>query len=240
MRKEYTFSELRTDFVKIVPDSATPKNQWKYIHKQQSNFHHLILTNPWDISTLICLDTVIQIVGRKPWRDLHLCQNGYKRQNAKKCKKKGHLSFNWSPKYDNKPIKNKNENRYNKLNNRESSNLCEFAWMTSHYNPKCWTCASISRSHQRKPKSHVQNVCVNKNKSNFPCVTKKHPQHVSNMIYSFKYHRIEIEKLCNTKSKAPSYKFNKLIRYFRKKDPCFSTYKKSIIGFFMKNFNRMN
>ena len=60
------------------------------------------------------------------------------------------------------------------------------------------------------------------------------------MIYSFGYHRKEIEKLCNTKSKAPNYKFHKLMKYFHKKDPGFSTYKKSIIGFFMKNFNKMN
>ena len=60
------------------------------------------------------------------------------------------------------------------------------------------------------------------------------------MIHSFKYHRREIEKLCQTKSKDPSYKFNKLIRHFYRKDPGFSTYKKSIIDFFMKNFNRMN
>ena len=159
---------------------------------------------------------------------------------CKKCKKKGHLSFNCPPKYDNKPIKHKNDNRYNKLNNRESANLCEFAGMASHYKTNYWTCTGISHSHQRKPRSHVKNLCVNKNKSKYPCVTKLYPQHVSNMIYSFKCHRREIEKLCNTKSKAPSYKFNKLIRYFRKKDPCFSTYKKSIIGFFMKNFNRMN
>ena len=38
---------------------------------------------------------------------------------CKKCKKKGHLSFNCPPKYDNKPIKHKNEQRYNKYNNKE-------------------------------------------------------------------------------------------------------------------------
>ena len=30
------------------------------------------------------------------------------------------------------------------------------------------------------------------------------------------------------------------MKYFNKKDPGFSTYKNSIIGFFMKNFNKMN
>ena len=67
---------------------------------------------------------------------------------CKKCKKKGHLSFNFPPKYDNRPIKHKNDNRYNKLNNRESANLCEFAGMASHYNTNYWTCADTSHSHQ--------------------------------------------------------------------------------------------
>ena len=58
---------------------------------------------------------------------------------CKKCKKKGDLSFNYPPKY-NKPIKSRNEQRYNKYNNKESTNVCEFAGMTSHYIPFCWTC----------------------------------------------------------------------------------------------------
>ena len=126
------------------------------------------------------------------------------------------------------------------MNNRESANLYEFAGTTSHYNPKCWNCTSISHSQQRKPRPHVENSCANKNKLKYPCVAKLYPQHIPNMIYSFKCHRREIEKLCHTKSKDPSYKFNKLIRHLNKKDPGFSTYKRSIIDFFMKNFNRMN
>ena len=44
--------------------------------------------------------------------------------DCKKCKKKGHLSFNCPPKYDNKPIKYKNVHRYNKYNNKETANVC--------------------------------------------------------------------------------------------------------------------
>ena len=120
---------------------------------------------------------------------------------CKKCKKNRHLSFNCPPKYDNKSIKHKNDNRYNKLNNRESANLCEFAGMASHYNTNYWTCAGTSHSHKRKPRSYVKNFCVHKNKLKYPCVTELYPQHVSNMIYSFGYHRKEIAKICNTKSK---------------------------------------
>ena len=54
---------------------------------------------------------------------------------CKKCKKKGHLSFNCPRAYDNKPIKHKNEQRYNRLNNKESANICEFAGMANHSNP---------------------------------------------------------------------------------------------------------
>ena len=59
---------------------------------------------------------------------------------CKKCKKKGHLSLNCPPKYDNKPIRLQNENRYNKVNKKESTNFCEFVGITSHYVPQCCTC----------------------------------------------------------------------------------------------------
>ena len=62
---------------------------------------------------------------------------------CKKCKKKGHLSFNCPSKYDNKPIKHKNEQRYKRLNNKESANIWEFAGMTNYYDPPCWTCSKI-------------------------------------------------------------------------------------------------
>ena len=54
-----------------------------------------------------------------------------------KCKKKGHLSFNCSPKYDNKPIKSKSDRRQKFRNNnkKESANVCEFAGTTLHYDP---------------------------------------------------------------------------------------------------------
>ena len=72
---------------------------------------------------------------------------------CKKCKKKGHLSFNCPPKYDNKPIKHKNEQRYNKYNNKETANVCEFAGMTSHHIPHCLTCIDHQNRNFHKKKS---------------------------------------------------------------------------------------
>ena len=59
---------------------------------------------------------------------------------CKKYKKKGHLSFNCPPKYDNKSIKHRNEQKCNKYNNKETANICEFTGMTSHHIPYCLTC----------------------------------------------------------------------------------------------------
>ena len=55
---------------------------------------------------------------------------------CKKCKKKGHISFNFPPKYDNQPIKHKNEQKCSRLvNNTESTNVCEFAGIENYYVP---------------------------------------------------------------------------------------------------------
>ena len=77
---------------------------------------------------------------------------------CKKCKKKGHLSFNCPPKYDNNPIKHKNKNKYNKLNNKESANLCEFAGMTSHCVPQCWTCPIDSFCRNESPQKIIPRI----------------------------------------------------------------------------------
>ena len=66
----------------------------------------------------------------------------------KRYKKKGHLSFNCPPRYDNKPFKSQNEQRYYKYNNKETANACEFAGMTSHHIPYCWTCSDQVTSDQ--------------------------------------------------------------------------------------------
>ena len=52
---------------------------------------------------------------------------------CRKCKKKGHLSFNCPPKYDNKPFKSKNSNKKNSVHFKESA-VCvsEFAGSTIH------------------------------------------------------------------------------------------------------------
>ena len=84
---------------------------------------------------------------------------------CKKCKKKGHSSFKCPPKYDNKPIKHKNEVRYNKFKNKENENLRECAGMTCHYIPECWTCPN--KSHCR-PRSQMRNNLQNKIFSHFP------------------------------------------------------------------------
>ena len=47
-------------------------------------------------------------------------------------------------------------------------------------------------------------------------------------------------KLCHNKSESPNYKFKKLMRYFHTKNPNFKTYRRSIISFFMKNFDKIN
>ena len=69
---------------------------------------------------------------------------------CKKCKKKGHLSFNCPPKYDNKPLKHRNEQRYNKYNNKETANVCEFAGRTSHHIPHCLTCTDHQNRNLKK------------------------------------------------------------------------------------------
>ena len=67
---------------------------------------------------------------------------------------------------------------------------------------------------------------------------------VSNQIYnkfiSYKYHTRQIRKLCNTRSTVPSHKFKRLMRHFHQKDPNCSSYKKSIISFFMTSFDKIN
>ena len=83
-------------------------------------------------------------------------------------------------------------------------------------------------------------MCVNKTKPKYTYSTRKSSKHILGKICSFNYHRREIKKLCHTKSKAPNYKFINLMRHFYKKDPDFSTYKKTIICFFMRHFNKMN
>ena len=55
-------------------------------------------------------------------------QEWVSKAECKMCKKKEHLSFNCPSKYDNKPIKHRNEQRYNKYNNKETANVCEFCW----------------------------------------------------------------------------------------------------------------
>ena len=69
---------------------------------------------------------------------------------CKKCKKKGHLSFNCPPRYDNKPLKHRNEQRYNKYNNKETANVCEFAGMTSHHTPYCLKCKDYQNRKLKK------------------------------------------------------------------------------------------
>ena len=77
---------------------------------------------------------------------------------CKQCKKKGHSSFNCPPKYGNKPIKHRNEQRYNKYNNKETANVCEFAGMTSHHIPYCLTCTDYQNRnlHKKTPEEHTK------------------------------------------------------------------------------------
>ena len=83
---------------------------------------------------------------------------------CKKCKKKGHLSFNCPPKYDNKPIKHKNEQKYNKYNNKETANVYQFAGMTSHHLPYCWTRTDQqNKGPHPKHQKNLQNHNINLN-----------------------------------------------------------------------------
>ena len=186
---------------------------------------------------------------------------------CKRCKKKGRLSLNCPPRYDNKPFKSKNEQRYNKYNNKETANVCEFAGMASHHFPHCWTCSNqqtkdqksrhheyqpnhnislnniqdiyLSRLNQQKSRQHIRENCQYK-KNHIGDSTNKFSSQLYNKFYSYKYHKREISKICNTHSTIPSHKFKKLMRHFHKKDPNFSTYKKSIISFFMASFDKIN
>ena len=143
---------------------------------------------------------------------------------CKKCKKKGHLSFNCPPKYDNKPLKHRNEQRYNKYNNKETANVCEFAGMTSHHIPYCSECTdhqnrNFHKSHKQNTQNHnislnhiqelyqskINHQKKNQMRNNYHNKTrykKNSTKLVSNQIYnkfcSYKYHTREIRKLCNT------------------------------------------
>jgi len=55
---------------------------------------------------------------------------------CRKCNKKGHLSFNCPPKYENKPYKSKNNSYTKKDNNSETAaKASEFAGSATHYIP---------------------------------------------------------------------------------------------------------
>ena len=109
--------------------------------------------------------------------------------------------------YDNKPIKHRNEQRYNKYNNKETTNVCEFAGMISHHIPYCWTCTdhqnrNLHKKHQKnlqnhnislnhiqdiyqsklnhqKSRNHTRNICHNKTR-----YKTNSSKQVSNHIYN--------------------------------------------------------
>ena len=58
-------------------------------------------------------------------------------------------------------------------------------------------------------------------------------------LFSYKHYQQYIETLCNPISTAPSYKFQKIIQHLHKNDPHYSTYKRSLISFFLRNFDKM-
>ena len=115
--------------------------------------------------------------------------------------------------------------------------------MTSHYVPQCWACpnklsyrrqfhegndiknktfsdlthersSKFSMSYLKRTKPHVKDLCVHKTKSTYPYLTRRISQHILDKICSFNSHRREIQKLCDTKSKAPNYKFKNFIQHF--------------------------
>ena len=87
--------------------------------------------------------------------------------------------------------------------------------------------------------NQMRNICHNRTRHK-----KNSTNLVQNQIYnkfcSYKYHTREIRTLYNKRSTAPSHKFKRLMRHFHQKDPNFSSYKKSIIAFFMTSFDRIN
>ena len=141
--------------------------------------------------------------------------------------------------------------------------------MANHYDPPCWTCSKIS-SFEHKPikrnnktYTRVQNIYHNQisyrsklcygphrkhsrdlnttNKTKFEQYSpRRQIKHKLSMMYAYKCHKKGIMNLCNNNSEAPNFKFKKLMRYFHTKDPKFKTYRKSIITFFMKNFDKIS
>ena len=139
--------------------------------------------------------------------------------------------------------------------------------MTSHYIPYCWTCTDQqnkgphpkhrkdlqrhnislnriqalyhSKLNHKKSRNHIRVLCENRTKHK-ACSTKKISKHIYNKFCPYKYHEKEIIKLCNTEPTTLSSKFKSLMRNFHQKDPNCSTYKKSIISFFMTSFDKIN
>ena len=138
---------------------------------------------------------------------------------CKKCKKKGHLSFDCPPKYDNKPLKHNNEQRYSKLINRESANVCEFAGMTNSYDPPSWTYSGFS-AHVYNPNkrnnqihtiqginsiqtTHSPKICYGKHRKykrdtnthkikSKPYSPKRNMKHKQSVMYSYNYHKMAL------------------------------------------------
>ena len=195
---------------------------------------------------------------------MHMFRNRFIKENARvsfsdknkaicrKCKKKGHLSFNCPPKYDNKPFKSKNSNKKNSVHFKESA-VCvsEFAGSTIHTQidrlqhnldqSKLYTCC--------KGNTHNHNVCPifkKKHKKN-PFSTPKRNlarnqplKSYNPNIHSYYYHRYFMRQICHKKPSHTQYNFEKLMKKFRIHRRYFNTYKQSIIGYFMRNIRRMH
>ena len=99
------------------------------------------------------------------WVDKAICR---------KCKKKGHLSFNYPPKYDNKPFKSKYSNEKNSVHFKESAAcVSEFAGSTIH--------AKIERLKQNldQSKLHKSYKGNTHNSNTCPSIKKKYKGNLS-------------------------------------------------------------
>ena len=185
---------------------------------------------------------------------------------CKKCNKKGHLSFNCPPKYDNKPYKTKNP-QYNKkeTSSETAARVSEFAGSATHKDQICHAiCRQCSnKGHlstkcypEYRPKSYkTRNISswknnnrrnVNTTTSHFDDSSAKHKPN-QRMIPNYKSpefayinHLHIMENICKNSPNSANIKFQKILQYLHNNDPRINSYKHKVISFFMSNFNKMS
>ena len=84
IKKECIISDLQIDFVKKKPDSSTHRCFQKYLHKFQNNFPHKHQVSLLGTNTVIDPGILIQVVGKRQWKDYELYQNGSLKLNVKR------------------------------------------------------------------------------------------------------------------------------------------------------------